>query len=159
LLDRLSIQTSIMDTDTHTFCTIQSHAIYRLKNDLFHISLVIIPRLPYRPKTKTCVNMRQMMITRMIRKLLFFNLFSVFLQLIDVKIQVGMIWRYQPIRQGWYDVVIQSMSLYVILIRVYCICKMCPILANYVLYILVTIPYIYRSVLWAIYKASYHHTR
>lgn len=78
LLDRLSIQTSIMDTDTHTFCTIQSHAIYRLKNDLFHISLDIIPRLPYRPKTKTCVNMRQMMITRMIRKLLFFNLFSVF---------------------------------------------------------------------------------
>ena len=111
LLDRLSIQTSIMDTGTHTFCTIQSHAIYRLKNDLFHISLVIIlRRLPYRSKTKKCVNMRQMMIIRMMRKLLFFNLFSVFLQLIDVKVQVGMIWRYQPIRQGWYDVVIQSMS-------------------------------------------------
>ena len=100
LLDRLSIQTSIMDTGTHTFCTIQSHAIYRLKNDLFHVSLVIIPRLPYRSKTKKCDNMRQMMIIRMIRKLLFFNLFSVFLQLIDVKIQVGMIWRYQPIQQS-----------------------------------------------------------
>ena len=100
LLDRLSIQTSIMDTGTHTFCTIQSHAIYRLKNDLIHISLVIIPRLPYRSKTKKGVNMRQMMIIKMIRKLLFFNLFSVFLQLIDVKIQVGMIWRYQPIQQS-----------------------------------------------------------
>ena len=54
--------------------------IYRLKHDLFHIRLVIVPRPPYQPKAEPRADMGRGTITRLIWKVSCFNLFITYLQ-------------------------------------------------------------------------------
>jgi hypothetical protein len=67
---------------TILFLVFFSHkSTYRIKHNLFHISLVIIQRHTYWPTTSTWTNMGRKMITRLIWKMSYFNILFLYLKI------------------------------------------------------------------------------